>query len=92
MVPSPSTSRLPGGRLRRERLRNWNPRRPVSELLQAFLEDFLETSGYHEIGAAVAGTLGRIRSQPRAAENGRIGHADRLSQRRDLVDEIKAAS
>jgi hypothetical protein len=29
----------------------------VSELLQAFLEDFLETSGYHDIGAAVADTL-----------------------------------
>lgn len=47
----------PVGGFARDRLRNWNPRRPVSELLQAFLEDFLETSGYHDIGAAVADTL-----------------------------------
>jgi hypothetical protein len=39
------------------RLRNWNPRRPVSELLALFLDDFLKQNGYHAIGEAVAGTI-----------------------------------
>jgi hypothetical protein len=39
------------------RLRNWNPRRPVSDLLTLFLDDFLKQSGYHAIGDAVADTI-----------------------------------
>jgi len=38
------------------RLRNWNPRRPVSELLALFLDDFLKQNGYHAISDAVADT------------------------------------
>lgn len=41
----------------KERLRNWNPRRPIRELLRAFLEDFLQTNGYHDIEGAIADTL-----------------------------------
>lgn len=37
-------------------LRGWNPRRPVSELLALFLDDFLKQNGYHAIGDAVADT------------------------------------
>lgn len=47
----------PPGGFARERLRNWNPRRPTRELLKAFLEDFLQTNGYHGIDAAVTDTL-----------------------------------
>lgn len=39
------------------RLHNWNPRRPVSELLALFLDDFLKQNGYHAIGDAVADTI-----------------------------------
>ena len=38
-------------------LRNWNPRRPVSELLALLLDDFLKQNGYHAIGDAVADTV-----------------------------------
>ena len=38
------------------RLRNWNPRRPVSELLAVFLDDFLKQNGYHAISDAVTDT------------------------------------
>ncbi len=57
----------PPGGFARERLRSWNPRRPIRELLKAFLEDFLQTNGYHDIEAAVADTLAAFeasRAQP----------------------------
>ena len=47
----------PPGGFARERLRSWNPRRPIRELLKAFLEDFLLTNGYHDIEATVTDTL-----------------------------------
>ena len=48
---------LPAGRLRGRRLRSWNPRRPIGGLLKAFLEDFLQTNGYHDIDATITDTL-----------------------------------
>ena len=47
----------PLGGFARERLRSWSPRLPIREVLKAFLEDFLETNGYHDIDAAVTDTL-----------------------------------
>ena len=44
-------------RLRQRPLRNWNPKRPVGDLLRAFLEDFLQTNGYHDISGAIADTI-----------------------------------
>jgi len=41
----------------RDRLRSWNPQRPVSDLLRAFLEDFLQTNGYHDVDGAITDTL-----------------------------------
>lgn len=38
------------------RLRNWNPRGPVSELLAVFLDDFLKQNGYHAISEAIIDT------------------------------------
>ena len=39
------------------RLRSWSPRRPISELVALFLDDFLKQNGYHAIGDAVADTI-----------------------------------
>lgn len=39
------------------RLRNRNPRRPISELLAVFLDDFLKQNGYHAVGDAIADTV-----------------------------------
>lgn len=64
----------PGG-FARERLRSWNPRRPLRQLLGAFLEDFLLTNGYHDIDAAVARTLAVFeasRAQPKTVDTARI--------------------
>ena len=47
----------PPGGYASSRLRGWNPRRPVSELLALFLDDFLKQNGYHAIGDAVADTI-----------------------------------
>lgn len=58
----------PPGGFARERLRSWNPRRPIRELLKAFLEDFLQTNGYHDIEAPVTDTLAAFeasRAQPK---------------------------
>jgi hypothetical protein len=41
----------------RDRLRNWDPKRPISDLLRVFLEDFLQTNGYHDVQGAIADTL-----------------------------------
>lgn len=38
-------------------LRSWSPRRPISELVALFLDDFLKQNGYHAIGDAVADTI-----------------------------------
>jgi hypothetical protein len=47
----------PPGGFARDRLRGWNPHRPIRDLLEAFLEDFLQTNGYHDIKAAITDTL-----------------------------------
>lgn len=47
----------PPGGYASSRLRNWNPRRPVSELLALFLDDLLKQNGYHAIDDAVADTI-----------------------------------
>jgi hypothetical protein len=47
----------PPGGYAGSRLRGSNPRRPVSELLALFLDDFLKQNGYHAIGDAVADTI-----------------------------------
>ena len=47
----------PQGGYASSRLRGWNPRHPVSELLALFLDDFLKQNGYHAIGDAVADTI-----------------------------------
>ena len=39
------------------RLRNWSPRRPIAELLAAFLDDFLKQNGYHAVDQAIADTI-----------------------------------
>jgi hypothetical protein len=68
----------PPGGYAGSRLRGWNPRRPVSELLALFLDDFLKQNGYHAIGDAVTDTTeaaalqgaGRAEiATPRAAAN-----------------------
>ena len=68
----------PPGGYASSRLRGWNPRRPVSELLALFLDDFLKQNGYHAIGDAVTDTTetaalqgaGRAEiATPRAAAN-----------------------
>ena len=41
----------------RARLRNWSPRRPIAELLAAFLDDFLKQNGYHAVDQAIADTI-----------------------------------
>ena len=55
-MPASTRSAPPGG-YASSRLRGWNPRRPVSELLALFLDDFLKQNGYHAIGDAVADTI-----------------------------------
>ena len=68
----------PPGGYASSRLRGWNPRRSVSELLALFLDDFLKQNGYHAIGDAVTDTTeaaaiqsaGRAEiATPRAAAN-----------------------
>jgi hypothetical protein len=66
----------PPGGFARERLRSWNPRRPIRELLKAFLEDFLLTNGYHDIEASVTDTLVAFeagRALPKTAGTARRG-------------------
>jgi hypothetical protein len=68
-------------------LRNWNPRRPVSELLARFLDDFLKQNGYHAIGDAVADTIEATAgpestsrtaiAKPRAGASSKVEHGDR---------------
>jgi hypothetical protein len=68
------------------RLRSWYPRRPVSELLALFLDDFLKQNGYHAIGDAVADTIeaaaalqgiGRAAiAKPRAGANSQTERGD----------------
>jgi hypothetical protein len=41
----------------KDALRGWDSRRPVRELLRAFLVSFLETNGYHDVDGAIADTL-----------------------------------
>lgn len=41
----------------KDQLINWNPRRPVADLLAAFLNDFLKTNGYHNLQDAITDTL-----------------------------------
>jgi hypothetical protein len=41
----------------KDQLRNWSPRRPISDLLRAFLEDFLLTNGYHDVDSAITDIL-----------------------------------
>jgi hypothetical protein len=41
----------------RDQLTNWNPRRPVTDLLAAFLNDYLKTNGYHHVDNAITDTL-----------------------------------
>ena len=77
--PAPASTRsAPPGGYASSRLRGWNPRRPVSELLALFLDDFLKQNGYHAIGDAVTDTTetaalqgaGRAEiATPRAAAN-----------------------
>jgi hypothetical protein len=47
----------PPGGYARSRLLNWSPRRPLPELLAAFLDDFLVQNGYHGAGQAIADTI-----------------------------------
>jgi hypothetical protein len=47
----------PTGGYARERLRNWKAGGPESAMLAAFLEDFLEQNGYHDVGPAVADAI-----------------------------------
>lgn len=49
------------------RLRNWNPRRPLAELLAAFLDDFLKQNGYHSVDQAIADTIGAATAAEPAA-------------------------
>ena len=65
----------PPGGYAGSRLRGWNPRRPVSELLALFLDDFLKQNGYHAIGNPVADTI----EAATASETSTRTHPDALA-------------
>jgi hypothetical protein len=52
----------PTGGFAREQLRSWNPKRPLSHLLQVFLADFLQTNGYHDIDDAITDTIKALKT------------------------------
>ena len=54
-------------------LRNWNLRRPESDLVQVFLRDFLYQNGYHNIDEAVGDTLGALDPQTESVGAARSG-------------------
>lgn len=49
-------------------LRDWDPRREVSDALLLFFEDFLKVNGYHDVETAVTGTVAVFRSGETASQ------------------------